>query len=165
MSTSQPPRLYFLIVTLIAATPSDGYIRRLPAPPRRVFVFRIVVTNGSDAPNSLKAIRLLIEGTARHGMNLFTNSIIALHLETGKLAWYYQTIHHDLWDWDLVTGPVLLDVNVMNKAEFPNERIAAKRAEGMKVSVRLAVAPMMAPTSFQPPAAISSSRPSSMRGT
>lgn len=38
-----------------------GYIRRLPAPPRRVFVFRIVVTNRSDAPNSLKTIRLLIE--------------------------------------------------------------------------------------------------------
>jgi PQQ-dependent dehydrogenase (methanol/ethanol family) len=52
------------------------------------------------------------EGTARHGMNLFTNSIIALRLDTGKLAWYYQTIHHDLWDWDLVTGPVLFDVNV-----------------------------------------------------
>jgi hypothetical protein len=38
-----------------------GYIRRLPNPPRRVFVFRIVVTNRSDAPNSLKLIRLLIE--------------------------------------------------------------------------------------------------------
>jgi len=52
------------------------------------------------------------EGTARRGMNLFTNSIIALRLDTGKLAWYYQTIHHDLWDWDLVAGPVLFDVNV-----------------------------------------------------
>src|SRR5207244_4174103 len=27
-------------------------------------------------------------------------------------AWYFQTIHHDLWDWDLVTGPMLFDVNV-----------------------------------------------------
>jgi quinoprotein glucose dehydrogenase len=44
------------------------------------------------------------EGTARHGINLFTNSILALRLDTGKLAWYFQTIHHDLWDWDLVTG-------------------------------------------------------------
>ena len=52
------------------------------------------------------------EGTARHGINLFTNSIIALRLDTGKLAWYYQTIHHDLWDWDLVTGPVLFDINI-----------------------------------------------------
>jgi PQQ-dependent dehydrogenase (methanol/ethanol family) len=55
------------------------------------------------------------EGTARHGINLFTNSIIALRLDTGKLAWYYQTIHHDLWDWDLVTGPILFDVNVAGK--------------------------------------------------
>jgi quinohemoprotein ethanol dehydrogenase len=55
------------------------------------------------------------EGTARHGINLFTNSIIALRLDTGKLAWYFQTIHHDLWDWDLVTGPVLFDVSVAGK--------------------------------------------------
>jgi glucose dehydrogenase len=52
------------------------------------------------------------EGTARHGMNLFTNSILAVRLDTGKLAWYFQTIHHDLWDWDLVTGPMLFDMNV-----------------------------------------------------
>ena len=52
------------------------------------------------------------DGSARKGENLFTNSIIALHLQTGKLAWYYQTIHHEVWDFDLVTGPVLFDVNV-----------------------------------------------------
>ena len=50
------------------------------------------------------------DGSARLGMNLFTNATVALHLETGKLAWYYQTIHHDLWDWDHVTGPLLFDV-------------------------------------------------------
>lgn len=52
------------------------------------------------------------DGSARKGENLFTNSIIALHLQTGKLAWYYQTIHHEVWDFDLVTGPVLFDVDV-----------------------------------------------------
>ena len=50
------------------------------------------------------------DGSARPGMNLFTNATIALDLETGKLAWYYQTVHHDLWDWDHVTGPLLFDV-------------------------------------------------------
>ncbi len=50
------------------------------------------------------------DGSARKGINLFTNSIVALRLDTGRLAWHYQTIHHDLWDWDLVTGPVLFDV-------------------------------------------------------
>ena len=64
----------------------------------------IYVNAGNPSPD--------YEGTARKGLNLFTNSILALHLETGKLAWYYQTIHHDLWDWDLVTGPVLFDVTV-----------------------------------------------------
>src|SRR3989441_3115664 len=52
------------------------------------------------------------EGTARKGMNLFTNSIVALNLQTGKLVWYYQTMHHDIWDLDLVTGPLLFDVQV-----------------------------------------------------
>jgi PQQ-dependent dehydrogenase (methanol/ethanol family) len=52
------------------------------------------------------------DGSARKGVNLFTNSILALNLQTGKLAWYYQTIHHDIWDWDLVTGPVLFNVNM-----------------------------------------------------
>lgn len=55
------------------------------------------------------------DGTARLGMNLFTNSIMALHLATGKLAWYFQTTHHDLWDSDLANGPVLFDVTAGGK--------------------------------------------------
>ena len=50
------------------------------------------------------------DGSARAGKNLFTNSTIALDLETGAIRWYYQTIHHDLWDWDNITGPTLFDV-------------------------------------------------------
>ena len=50
------------------------------------------------------------DGSARHGMNLFTNATIALDMKTGAMKWYYQTVHHDLWDWDNVTGPVLFDV-------------------------------------------------------
>ncbi|HCE04693.1 MAG TPA: hypothetical protein DEQ98_15780, partial [Acidobacteria bacterium] len=50
------------------------------------------------------------DGSARPGANLFTNSTIALDLETGALRWHYQSIHHDLWDWDNITGPVLFDV-------------------------------------------------------
>lgn len=50
------------------------------------------------------------DGSARKGINLFTNSLIALDLSTGKLKWFYQTLHHDIWDWDLVSGPVLFDV-------------------------------------------------------
>ena len=50
------------------------------------------------------------DGSARPGINLFSNSTLALDLETGALRWYYQAVHHDLWDWDHVTGPVLFDV-------------------------------------------------------
>ena len=50
------------------------------------------------------------DGSARPGINLFSNSTIALDLETGELRWFYQAVHHDLWDWDHVTGPVLFDV-------------------------------------------------------
>lgn len=50
------------------------------------------------------------DGSARKGENLFTNSIIALRLDSGRIAWYYQTIHHEVWDFDLVSGPILFDV-------------------------------------------------------
>jgi glucose dehydrogenase len=52
------------------------------------------------------------DGSARIGMNLFTNSTIALRLSTGKLAWYQQAIHHDVWDRDHVGVPVLFDVPI-----------------------------------------------------
>ena len=55
------------------------------------------------------------DGSSRKGANLFTNSIVALNLVTGKLLWHFQTLHHDIWDWDLVTGPTLFDVPVNGK--------------------------------------------------
>ena len=61
----------------------------------------VYVNSGNPSPD--------YDGSARPGMNLFTNATIALELETGRLAWYYQTVHHDLWDWDHVTGPLLFD--------------------------------------------------------
>jgi quinoprotein glucose dehydrogenase len=51
------------------------------------------------------------DGSARVGANLFTNATVALHLDSGELAWYFQAVHHDLWDWDHVTGPLLFDVS------------------------------------------------------
>jgi alcohol dehydrogenase (cytochrome c) len=52
------------------------------------------------------------DGSARKGINLFTNSFVALDLNTGKLKWYYQQIHHDLWDYDAGQQPALFDVRV-----------------------------------------------------
>jgi len=55
------------------------------------------------------------DGTDRPGANLFGNSVVAVDAQTGKLKWYFQTIHHDLWDSDLPAPPVLLDVTVKGK--------------------------------------------------
>ena len=52
----------------------------------------------------------------RDGMNLFTDSLIALDLKTGKLEWYYQQVHHDVWDYDSGNQPVLFDMEVDGQA-------------------------------------------------
>jgi quinoprotein glucose dehydrogenase len=49
------------------------------------------------------------------GNNLFGTSLIALHAKTGQRAWHYQLVHHDIWNYDTPTAPVLLDVNVDGK--------------------------------------------------
>lgn len=48
----------------------------------------------------------------RPGDNLFTNSVIALHASSGKLAWYFQFTPHDEHDWDSTQTPILADVRV-----------------------------------------------------
>lgn len=49
-------------------------------------------------------------GEVRPGDNLFTDSLIALHGSTGKLAWYFQFTPHDQHDWDATQTPVLADI-------------------------------------------------------
>ncbi|MGH9437986.1 MAG: pyrroloquinoline quinone-dependent dehydrogenase [Terriglobia bacterium] len=49
-------------------------------------------------------------GADRKGKDLFGNSLVALNARTGKLLWYYQMVHHDLWDYDLPAQPVLVTV-------------------------------------------------------
>jgi quinoprotein glucose dehydrogenase len=49
-------------------------------------------------------------GGDRIGANLFSNCLLALDVRTGKRIWHYQTIHHDLWDFDLVSAPQLVTV-------------------------------------------------------
>jgi alcohol dehydrogenase (cytochrome c) len=48
----------------------------------------------------------------RPGDNLFTDSVIALHASTGKLAWYFQFTPHDEHDWDSAQTPVLADLPI-----------------------------------------------------
>ena len=51
-------------------------------------------------------------GADRPGDNLFSESIIAVDIETGQRAWHFQAVHHGLWDYDFPTHPNLLDVTV-----------------------------------------------------
>lgn len=49
-------------------------------------------------------------GANRKGQDLFGNSLLALDARTGKRLWHFQTVHHDLWDYDLPNAPKLLTV-------------------------------------------------------
>ena len=51
-------------------------------------------------------------GGHRPGGNLFAESLVAVDLKTGERKWYYQFIHHGLWDWDIPCAPILADLNV-----------------------------------------------------
>lgn len=48
-------------------------------------------------------------GGDRLGDNLYTDSVVALRGATGEISWYFQTVHHDLWDYDLPTAGLLID--------------------------------------------------------
>jgi glucose dehydrogenase len=49
-------------------------------------------------------------GGARNGLNLYSSSIVALDANTGKVRWYFQMTHHDLWDYDAEAGPSLMEI-------------------------------------------------------
>ena len=49
-------------------------------------------------------------GADRKGSDLFANSLVALDAAAGKLVWYFQMVHHDIWDYDMPAQPVLIDV-------------------------------------------------------
>jgi quinoprotein glucose dehydrogenase len=49
-------------------------------------------------------------GADRKGADLYADCLLALDVHTGKLKWYFQFVHHDLWDYDATTSPKLLTV-------------------------------------------------------
>lgn len=71
----------------------------LSADPERDLVF---IPTASAAPNFF--------GGTRPGDNRYANSVVALRARTGEVAWHFQTIHHDVWDWDIPAAPILVDV-------------------------------------------------------
>ena len=65
-------------------------------------------------------------GAGRLGNQLYNDSLVALDANTGKLVWYQQLVHHDLWDYDVPAPPTLFDVKIRGKvvpavAEFTKQ--------------------------------------------
>ena len=71
----------------------------MAADPARDLIF---VPTSSAAPDYYGALRL--------GENRYANSIVALRASTGRVVWHFQTVHHDLWDYDNASPPALVTV-------------------------------------------------------
>ena len=69
--------------------------------------------------------RFDFHGGNRPGDNLYGNSILALDARTGKRLWHFQTVHHDLWDYDLPNAPKLVTI-VKDGKTIPIVVVAAK---------------------------------------
>ena len=67
--------------------------------PQRGLVF---VPTGSPSPD--------FYGGQRKGNNEYANSVVALRAATGKVVWHFQVVHHDLWDYDVASQPMLITV-------------------------------------------------------
>jgi quinoprotein glucose dehydrogenase len=53
-----------------------------------------------------------VYGGSRPGNNLFADCLVAVDIRNGKMVWYNQLVHHDIWDYDMPPHPILLDVTV-----------------------------------------------------
>jgi quinoprotein glucose dehydrogenase len=77
----------------------------LAGDPERDLVF---IPTGSAAPDYYGGLRL--------GHNRYANSLVALKASTGALVWAFQTVHHDLWDYDNASPPALVTLTRDGKA-------------------------------------------------
>lgn len=77
----------------------------------------IFVASGSASPDYY--------GGERSGNNRHANSLVALRASSGEVAWSYQLVHHDLWDYDLPSQPVLADIR-KDGARVPAVILATK---------------------------------------
>ena len=66
-------------------------------------------------------------GGFRPGDGLFGTSVIALDVETGERAWHFQTVHHDIWNFDNPTAPVVMNVTVDGR---PREIVVQTTKQG-----------------------------------
>ncbi len=54
-------------------------------------------------------------GGHRPGANLFSSSLVAIDVTTGDRVWHQQQIHHDIWDYDNTTAPILMDIPIAGR--------------------------------------------------
>lgn len=64
-------------------------------------------------------------GGERKGDNRYANSVVALKASTGKVVWHFQVVHHDLWDYDVASQPMLVSLRRQGK-EIPAVVIGTK---------------------------------------
>jgi quinoprotein glucose dehydrogenase len=50
----------------------------------------------------------------RHGLDYYSSSVVALRADTGEVAWRFQTVHHDVWDYDVASQPVRFEFRGAN---------------------------------------------------
>ncbi len=67
-------------------------------------------------------------GGLRRGSDIYADSLVVLHAKTGKLAWYFQTTHHDLWDYDNPSQPLLCTIH-RGGADIPAVVQGTKRGQ------------------------------------
>jgi quinoprotein glucose dehydrogenase len=64
-------------------------------------------------------------GGVRNGIDFYSSSVVALRGSTGKVVWHFQTVHHDLWDYDIPAQPALITVK-QNGRDIPAVAVATK---------------------------------------
>ena len=89
------------------------------------------------------------EDDKRPGDNLYTSSLIALDVATGKLRWHHQLVPHDLWGYDAASPPVLIDLKGPDLKPLP-VLAAASKSGWMYVLNRLTGAPVLRSEPFVP---------------
>jgi len=62
----------------------------------------VFVPMGNASPDSY--------GGERRGLDYYASSVVALDAKTGEVVWHFQTVHHDVWDYDLPARPVLVEI-------------------------------------------------------
>lgn len=58
-------------------------------------------------------------GGDRNGLDYYGSSVVALNAATGELVWNFQTVYHDVWDWDIASPPLLFDYEAEDGAVIP----------------------------------------------